>query len=76
MSLTIVLAGGDGDVRRVALALDPVLEHGLLQFFHFLLLPLALLQPTLLLWFTEVLLQGEFAGCLINLPLKGQVSFQ
>lgn len=76
VSLTFVLAGWDGDARWVALALDPVLEHGLLQILHFLLLPLALLLPALLLWFAEVPLQREFAGRLVNLPLKSQVSFQ
>lgn len=74
--LTFVLALWDADAWWVALALDPVLDHGLLQILHFLLLPLALLQPALLLWFTEVALQGEFAGRLINLLLKSQLSFQ
>lgn len=67
---------GDADAWRVALALDALMEHGLLQILHLLLRPLALLQPALLLWFAEVPLQGEFAGRLVNLLLKSQVSFQ
>lgn len=70
------MPGGNGEARRVAPTLDPVLQHGLLQFFHFLLLPLALLQPVLLLRLTQMVLQGELAGSLVNLPLKSQVSFQ
>lgn len=70
------MPGGNGEARRVAPTLAPVLQHGLLQFFHFLLLPLALLQPVLLLWLTQMVLQGELAGSLVNLPLKSQVSFQ
>lgn len=53
-----------------------MLEQSLLQLFHFFLLPLALLQPALLLWFTEMLLQGEFAGRFINLLMNSQVCFQ
>lgn len=75
-SLTVAAAGGDGQARRVALALDAVLEHGLLQLLHLSLLPLALLQSTLLLWFAQMVLQGELAGRLVNLPLESQVSFQ
>lgn len=69
-------AGGDGRTGRVALALDAVLKHGLLQLLHLPLLPLALLQPTLLLWFAQMVLQGELAGGLVNLPLESQVGFQ
>lgn len=75
-SLTVAAAGGDGEARRAALALDAVLEDGLLQLLHLLLLPLALLQPTLLLRLAQMVLQGELAGCLINLPLKSQVGLQ
>lgn len=53
-----------------------MLEQSLLQLFHFFLLPLALLQPALLLWFAEMLLQGEFAGRFINLLMNSQVCFQ
>lgn len=74
--LTFVFAVGDADAWRVAFTLDPLLEHGFLQILHLLLLPLALLQSTLLLWFAELALQGQFAGRLINLPLNSQVSFQ
>lgn len=69
-------ASRDGQERGVALALDAVLDHGLLQLLHLPLLPLALLQPTLLLWFAQMVLQGELAGRLVNLPLESQVSFQ
>lgn len=75
-TLTMAAAGGGGQARRVALALDAVLEHGLLQLLHLPLLPLALLQPTLLLWFAQTVLQRELAGRLVNLPLQSQVSFQ
>lgn len=75
-SLTVAAASRDGQARRVALALHAVLEHGLLQLLHLPLLPLALLQPALLLRFAQMLLQGELAGRLVNLPLESQVSFQ
>lgn len=75
-SLTVAAAGGDGQARRVALALDAVLEHGLVQLLHLPLLPLALLQPTLLLRLAQVALQRELARRLVNLPLQSQVGFQ
>lgn len=75
-ALTTDLAPWHGDARWVALAFVSVLEQSLLQLFHFLLLPLELLQPALLLWFTEMLLQWEFAGRFINLLMHSQVGFQ
>lgn len=75
-ALTTELAPRAADAQRVALAFISVLEQGLLQLFHFFLLPLALLQPALLLRFTEMLLQGEFERCFINLLMNSQVCFQ
>lgn len=75
-SLTVATGGGDGQARRVALALDAVLEHGLLQLLHLPLLPFALLLPTLLLRLAQMVLQGELAGRLVDLPLESQVGFQ
>lgn len=75
-ALTTDLLPWNADARGAALAFVAMLEQSLLQLSHFFLLPLALLQPALLLRFAEMLLQGEFAGRLINLLMNSQVCFQ
>ena len=63
-------------LRGGALAPGPLLGHSLLEVLELPLLPLALLQPALLLWLAKVVLQRKPPRRLEDLPLQGQVGLQ
>ncbi len=55
---------------------DAVFQYRILQLFQLLLFTFTLLQSAFPHWFADVLLEGELSGCLINLPLQGEISLE